>query len=285
MRCLTYDNTFNYIFMNQHYGILCKVHFEHLYFTSSHFTGYKLIPTDESRSLFLKYGLIIKYQPDGFIILFTNSFDGSLRDRESMLKEINTVQFSFHVTDPYFYIYTGNLPVNLGKIFFWLSNFDEKTQVVRESNLLHMSEFVSERDMKSSADASIFSGYIEIRFDVQLKEDLYIRFLNRSTYWRYILVSEHLREFEKPAIFDKANKKLFSPPEIIELPNGKTGIAFTSAEAIALTQQSDNHFRLVVNYDETTKQFERELISILPGPGLGAVIKLNDGNFMSEIYI
>ena len=270
--------------MNVSYEKLFKVYFEHKYFTDGRFTGYKLFPTEQSRSLMLKEGLILKSLPDGFFILFANPFEGSHRDRESMLKKNITLQFLFQIDDPLFYEYTGNLPSSLDKRIFWFSNFDKKQQVWRDSNLLHLSEFVSENDIELSADSLHYFGYIEIRFEVHLKEDLYIRFLNRATHWRYILMGEYLQKFEKLTILDKANQKLFSGPKIIELSGGNKGIAFTSTEAIVLTQQSDKHFQLVVNYDEITKHFETELISKLPVPSLQN-FKLNDGSIISEIFV
>ncbi len=254
--------------MNARFEKLFKVHVEHKYFGDFRFNGCRIIPTEESESLFATYGLLYRSEPAGFIVYFETTFEGNNRDRESLLKEIITLQFSFQIIDPSFYQYTGNLPDKLVKRIFWFSNFDEKQQVLRQSNLLHVSEFVAETEVRPSPDSLNYFGYIEIQFDVHLKEDLYIRFLNKSTYWRYLIVNKHLQKFEKLAILDQANQQLFSGPEIVELPDGTKAIAFTSAEPIALTQQSDKHFQLVENYDEMTNHFERKLIPRLPDPSL-----------------
>lgn len=271
--------------MDFNYEKLFTVHVEHMYFADFHFSGYKIFPTAATQTLFHQYDLILKLQPGGFLILFANSFEGSNRDRESVLKELITLQFTFQISDPSFYNYTGNLPDNIDKRIFWFSNLDEIQQDWRKSDLLHTFEFVSESEMKPSPHALNYTGYIEIKFGVHIQEDLYIRFLNRSTYWRYIFIGENFQKFENLVILDKDNQQLFSGPEIVELPGGRKGIAFTSIEPIALTQRYNKYFQLVVNYDETTSHFENKLLSNLPVPSPQMTPKFDDGNIISEIFI
>jgi len=249
---------------------LLKIHVEHKYFDGFPFSGYRLSPSKETQSLFLKYGLKVKSQSGSLLVYFENPFEGSNRDRASVLKEQITLQFHLEITDPSFYQYTGNLPHHLSKIIFWFSNFKEDQQVLSTSNLLHLSEFVSESDIKPSPDASHYFGHIAIQFDVDLKEDFYIRFLNKSTHWRYIFVSDHLLDHEQLAVVDVNNQILFSEPEIVTFPNGLKGIAITSAEPIALLQHTNVHFRLVDHYDASTNHFEKEWISKLPDPPLSS---------------
>lgn len=262
--------------MSSHYNKLFQVHVEHKYFSNLRFTGFNFLPTAETRSLFLKYGMLLKLQPDGFIISYAGEFEGEKRNRASVLMKGLRLQISFQLTDSSFYQYTGNLPDISVKKTFRFSNFDEKNQAVRKSDLLHLSEFVTESDIKQTAASIKDDGYIEIYLDDHLEEDLYIRFLNRSTYWRYIIGSKPLRDYKNMAILGKGQNGRFSSPEIVALPDGSTAIAFVSDEHIALTQQDDKHFRLVADYDATTGHFGKELVSHLPVPFLADFSKLEE---------
>lgn len=253
--------------MDTPYDKLFKIQVEHKYFAEDRFTGFKLIPTAENRALYLKYGLLLKQESDGFIVLFATHFEGETRDKASLLKEISALQFELQLTDHSFYGFTENLPSGPEKWVFWLSNYDEKQQARRTSNLLHTSEFVSESDLKPSHKPLSYDGYIDIQLGNNLQDVLYIRFLNKSTLWRYvIIVHEDLLQFEKLAVLDKANQKRFLGPEIVELPNGSKGFAFTSTEPIPLTQHPNTHFQLVGHYKDSTSTFEKVLIPQLPTP-------------------
>jgi hypothetical protein len=256
--------------MSSHYNKLFQVRVEHKYFSNLRFTGFNFFPTAETRSLFLKYGLLLKLQPDGFMVSYAGEFEGAMRNRAAVLMKGLRLQISCQLTDTSFYQYTGNLPDVSVKKTFRFSNFDEKKQAVRKSDLLHLSEFVAESEIRQPAGSNKDDGYIEIYLDDHLEEDLYIRFLNRSTYWRYIIVSEHLQQSGNLAIVDMENKKLFSGPESVTLPDGLKGITFIADEPIAISQKTSRHFQLVADYDETTKHFERVLIPQLPAPSLSA---------------
>jgi hypothetical protein len=262
--------------MSVRYEKLFEVHFEHQFFTDLRFTGFNLFPVPETRSLFLQYGLVLKLQAGSCIILFANPFEGSLRDRASVLKEGMILRFNFQVSDSSFYGYTGNLPDGFINRTFMFSNFDDKQQVIRKTNLLHLGDFVSESEMKQSAKSFNGDGCLEIHFDDDLQEDLYIRFLNRSMHWRYIIVSDHLQQSGNLAIVNMENKKLFSGPETVTLPDGSKAISFLAQEPIAITQKAGRHFQLVADYDETTKHFDRVLIAQLPAPSLSSGSKDNE---------
>ena len=220
---------------------LFSVYFEHQYFTDNAFTGFAISPTEESASLFKKYGLIIKPEKNSFTLLFNTFFEGYSGDKVSLLKENITLRFCMDLLDPLFYQYTGNIPTDHGQRIFHFSNFDKKQQTSSNSNLLHATEYVSEREADLLTDFEILPtvnslhhfGYIDIRFNVQIAEKMYVRFSPRSTYWCYILISAYFQQFEELAIIDKDGQNLFAGPEKIDLPDGKEGIAFTSSEPIA----------------------------------------------------
>lgn len=271
-----------------------SVYFEHKYFADNYFTGFAISPTEESVSLLKKYSLIFKHEKNSFTILFNTFFDGYSRNKASLLKENIALRFCIELIDPLFYQYTGNMPNNHGKRIFCFSNFDEKQQISKNSDLLHATEYVSESEAKlltnfemlPMLNSSHYFGYIDIRFNVHLAEIMYVRFLNRSTHWCYILIGEYFQQFEKMAIIDSTDQKLFTGPEKVELPDGREGIAFTSFEPIALTQQK-KLFQLGDNYDQINKHFKTKLISMLPNPDLISISKIDDGNEhnISNIYI
>ncbi len=254
--------------MNLRFQKLFQVHVEHMYFADLLFSAFKIVPTEESLSLLSKYGLIYKSLKDGFIICFEKRFEAHNLIRESLLKELITLKFSLEITDPAFHTYTGNLPDDPVRKMFRFSNFDEEQHVPVTSELLHKTEFVAQSDIASSPALLNYFGDIEIQFHPHLKADLYIRFLNRSEPWRYIIVSEDPHKLENSAILDKANEQVFSGPEPVELPDGKKGIAFTSVGPIALTQYKKTGFRLVSNFDRITKHYQSALTDNLPYPSV-----------------
>ncbi|TAH05093.1 MAG: hypothetical protein EAZ16_03490 [Sphingobacteriales bacterium] len=253
--------------MNSTYTKLFKVQVEHLYFDDLQFNGCKFSPSATSSALFIKHGFVIKKQADGFIVFFVNPFEGNNRIRETVLKNMFRLQFFMHLTEPSFYNHTANLPNNFSNQYFSLNNFDDDVrQIIRNSNLLHQSEFVTETEIKQQTDSSNYFGSIEIQFDLALKEDFYIRFLNKKIHWRYIIVNTDVLQLEKLAILDSANKNVFSAPELVTLPNGVKGWAFTSNQPIANTQRKYPTFQLVTNYNETTNTFEKKILHSLPIP-------------------
>jgi hypothetical protein len=267
--------------MSPHYIKLFEVHFEHKYFSDGRLNGVKILPSAETQSLFVRYELVLKPQADGFIVFFAETFEGVKRDREVVLNKIIKLQFTFQFADPSFYTYTGNIPDDTVNKIFRFSNFDEKRKIVKKSPLLHVADFVGETEIQQPRSNFNSNGYIDVYLHDQLDEDLFIRFMNRSTYWHYTIVSSYFQGVENMAIIDKTNQKIFSGPESVVLPNGSKGITFSAYDPHPLTERYDNSFRLVAGYDETTRQFERQLVARLPGPALQNITKLKH----SDIFI
>jgi hypothetical protein len=260
---------------------LFKVPIEHKYFADLCFNKCKIWPSSKSALLFKKYALVYEQVNSGFIVYYNTIFEGKYRNRESVLKEVFTLQFHFNITDPLFYAYT-NIPNSHANNCIWLSNFEESIQIVKTSDLLHISEYVSESDLKPSpADNLNNFGYIEIKVADELKEDLHIRFLNNNIYWRYIITS--LQKFDNLSIVDEANQIQFSEPEIVELADGTRRYILNAVEAILCEEKSNMQLRLVANYNKITNHFEEVLISKLPNATLNFIVA--DGKIISEIYV
>lgn len=265
--------------MNQ-YSTLFQIHLEHRYFQNTLLHGLSLSPTKESHALFNNHGLVLKEQQGVYTIYFANPHEGIERDRESVLQVIGSLQFMLTISDPLFRTYTGNLDVTLDKKILWFTNFDEQQHALKTSNVLHISEFVSESDVRPIPDTLHCFGLIEIRMGANLPQDFYIRFLNRSIHWRYLIVDTGLQNHEKIVILGEGNEKRFSEPEEVDLHDGSKGIAFTSIEPIAITQRSE-HFDLISYFDENASHSGKTLLKGLPTPDLSTLSNLA----MFDIYV
>ncbi|HOY14597.1 MAG TPA: hypothetical protein PLY70_15730 [Saprospiraceae bacterium] len=253
--------------MASNFNKLFQVTIKHHYFGDLPFTGFNILPTKECRSILSDFGLVLKPNVDGFMVFFAATLNGTTQTRDSVLKNGFTLGFTLQITDPLFYTYTANLPSDFRKKAIWLSNFDDNQQDYRKSDLLHVSEYVSESDIKPSLDP-LNHGQIDIWCDEQLKESFHICFLNNSKHWKYIIVGEQLHQLEKLAILDQTAQKVFSAPEKVQLPDGKTGLSFASKQPIAVYQKYNEFYQLVSNYDELTNHFDKKLIGKLPTPSL-----------------
>lgn len=266
--------------MSSTFDLLFRVNINHHYFGDLPFTGFNIVPTKDCRSILSEFGLVLKPNVDGFMIIFDTAFNGTTRSREAVLKNGFTLDFTLQITDPLFYTYTAYLAADFRKKAIWLSNFDDNQQDYRKSDLLHDSEYVSESDIKPSLDP-LNHGHIEIWCYEHLKESFHICFLNNSKHWKYIIVGEQLPQQEKLAILNHASQKAFSEPEKVQLPDGKMGLSFTSKQPIAVYHKYNEFFQLVSNYDELTNHFDKKLISKLPTPSLS----IHSDYFETMVYL
>ncbi|MBK8392006.1 MAG: hypothetical protein IPL23_23220 [Saprospiraceae bacterium] len=262
------------------FDLLFRVNIKHHYFGDLPFTGFNILPTKECRLILSEFGLVLKPNVDGFMVIFATAFNGTTRSRDAVLKNGFTLDFTLQITDPLFYTYTAYLAADFRKKAIWLSNFDDNQQDYRKSDLLHDSEYVSESDIKSSLDP-LNHGHIEMWCDEHLKESFYICFLNNSKHWKYIIVGEQLPQQEKLAILNHASQKAFSEPEKVQLPDGKMGLSFTSKQPIAVYHKYNEFFQLVSNYDELTNHFDKKLIGKLPTPSLS----IHSDYFETIVYL
>ena len=106
---------------------------------------------------------------------------------------------------------------------------------------------------------------IDIRMHKDLENILEISFSSYSTYWCYVLSTDHLQELVNPAIVNKETKEAFTGPELIRLSETQTAPAFFSSKPIPYHERVKNMFQLVEEYNKETLSYKM-VWPVLPGP-------------------
>jgi hypothetical protein len=98
-----------------------------------------------------------------------------------------------------------------------------------------------------------------------LEGNYQIAFQPPSTWWNYILVSDHLKELNNPAIINTGTKENFAGPSTIRLRDDRAGLSFVSPAPIGLKQEPAATCMLVENFDPATGKY-KVVLPTLPGP-------------------
>jgi hypothetical protein len=266
------------------FNILVKVNCSHSYFYDGVFNGFAIKVTDGANKIFNNHDLIMKPFNGGFYILYDQNFAGTTRTREDVLKEKLTLDFTLVLTDPLFYNYTADAPAQIDQSIYLFNNS------LNPSGSLHSGDFVSEDDVQP---LSFFNEQFFVKpfaklilaLNSSLQNEYTIKFNARSTYWRYILMSNYLQELNSPAIIDTDSTNAFGAPLKVDLPGNQQVNAFTSDKALQLSQRPVKAFQLAENYEPSSTKY-RVVIRSLPYPDISAISRLpNSTSNFSDIFI
>lgn len=271
--------------MDIKYSILFRVDFRHAYFADDIPDCFSVRPTADTEKFLLNNGMLLKVKHGGFMIAFESHNNGQAYTGDSILASGETLTFAVSLKDPLFFNYTAVEAADIGTSAFYFHNHN----TAGRSSSLHASEYAGAEDLVPAKDLpqQFFTkpfALIEIRLNDAYTGDYEIRFKEKSTYWRYLLVSDHLRELDKPAVLN--GSIVFTGPVEMELPGKKTALAFESGIPVSIRQRSEKTFQLVENYDAGSNK-GKTVIKTLPHPDINIVSKLNTDNSKeySEIVI
>jgi hypothetical protein len=271
--------------MNVKYSILFRVNFRHSYFADGMLKCFSVKPTADTEKFLLSNGMLLKATQDGFMIAFESFNNGTAYTSEEILASNETLTFALSLNDPLFFNYTAIEATDIGTSVFYFHNHDP----VARSSSLHASEYAGAEDIIPVKDLPqhFFNkpfALVEIQLNHLHTEEYLIRFKEKSTYWRYLLVSDHLRELHKPAVLN--GSVVFKGPVEIELPGKRMALAFESGIPVSIRQRSEKTFQLVESYDADSNK-GKTVIKALPHPDINIISKLNtqDRKEYSEIVI
>lgn len=272
--------------MNIAFGTLFTVVFEHGYFTGSRLECMAVSPDQQSASAIQRNGLLFKPLKNGFTVLYESVMAGKPRTREAALEQALELRFVITLNDPYFFNYTALNATDLTGSLCYFNN------ISHPAGALHAGEFASEQEVvtvKSVNGESFVKpfGLIDIRLSAGLPEQYTIRFRERSTYWRYLVISQHLKELNSPAVL--GNNHPFKGPEPMVLPDRRSALAFVSVNPISIKESGNDTFQLVENYDPAAGKY-KVVLKTLPLPDVRAISRLQPrdaaGEYSySEIFI
>lgn len=264
--------------MNFKFDILFEVQFRHQYLENDLFHGITVVPEEETTLKMKRLGMVYKTQPGGFLIGYDSSFASQPRNRQELLKEVFTLSFRLNLVDLGLYNYTEHLPQHISGSIFHFTNYSIPGGEVIQGSLLHRDDYVSEKELDDRKEIKelYFSkpfGRISILLHPNLEKSFTIHFAAKATYWQYILQSEHLMNLQKPAIINKATKKIFLGPVPVKLSENKQGLAFVSEEPIVLTKMPNRKFHLVENYESGNERY-KIIMAVLPNPDINQISAL-----------
>ncbi|WP_179412983.1 hypothetical protein HDF19_11305 [Mucilaginibacter sp. E4BP6] len=270
--------------MQSAFDILVKVNCSHSYFYDGIFSGFSIKVTDGTNKILQNHDLIMRPFNGGFYILYDQNFAGTTRTREDVLNETLTLDFTLILTDPLFYNYTADAPVQIDQSIYFFNNS------LNLAGSLHTDDFVSENDVQpltyftEQFFVKPFAKLI-LALNSGLQNEYTIKFNAKSTYWRYILMSNYLQELNNPAIIDADSTNAFGIPAKVNLPGNLQVNAFTSGDALPLSQRPAKAFQLAENYETSSSKY-RVVIRSLPYPDISAISRLpNSSSNFSDIFI
>ncbi len=256
--------------MNIEYDILTTVSFKHRYFSDLKFSGLQVVPDNDSTHTMINHGLVFKSSRDGFRIFF-DSGDG--KQKAEVINSNITLRFVLTLTDPLFYNYTSDFTKNLASGICYFHNIPGKRQEASSDFALHTGDFVSEKDVMNVTDfdKDYFTkpfGVIDLAITEALLDEYSISFHEKETYWRYVLVSDHLKHLTDPAVVYET--ELFDGPKKIALPDKREAVTFESTSPIGIFQLPKKIFKLVENYDAATLKY-KVVLNTLPLPDVNTL--------------
>lgn len=267
------------------FDILVKVNCSHSYFFNGIFNGFTVKPADATSRALQNHDLLMKPFNGGFYILYNQNFAGTTRTRQDVLNEKLTLDFTLVLNDTLFYNYTADAPAQIDQSIYFFNN------TLNTNGLLHANEFVSESDVQpvSYFKEQFFVkpfAKLTLAISSDLQNEYTIKFKARSTYWRYILMGNYLQELNSPAIIDADSTNAFGVPAKIDLPGNRQVNAFTSGQALQLSQRPAKAFQLAENYENGSSKY-KVVIRSLPYPDISAISRLpnNSSSNFSDIFI
>lgn len=269
--------------MNSHYSILFRVNFRHAYFAGEVPDCFSVKPTVETERFMLNHGLLFKTKHDGFTIAFESYRNGTEYTAGSILGQEESLMFVLSLRDALFFNYTDATAKDVGSSVFFFQNRESASSLLHASDYAGSADIVPVKELPYPFFNKPFA-LIALQLNKVKTEEYTLRFREKSTYWRYLLVSDHLRELHKPAVLN--GSVVFKGPVDIELPNKKHALAFESESPVSIRQRSDKTFQLVENYDADSNK-GKTVIRTLPHPDINLVSKLNSSDVKeySEIMI
>lgn len=277
--------------MASSFNILTGITITHSYFPNEIPAGFSFVPTDATKHLLLRLGLVFRSTANIASIYYDAQFAGMPRTRDEVLVNEETFVFNLANTDSSFLNYTGNIEAgNISKSLFLFRNLSLDGSI-REG--LTSAEFVSPDDIipVDQMEEAFFNkpfGQLRIKLHKDLSTSLQIKFQAKSTYWRYILTSEHLKTLVNPAVVHKETRQAFIGPEDFVLPDQRAAIVFRSATPVQMTALPNKSFQLLENYEPASGR-GRVIIGMMPNPSNSAISHLPDGGTeklnYSEIFL
>ncbi|MES2328697.1 MAG: hypothetical protein V4539_03775 [Bacteroidota bacterium] len=269
--------------MANQFDTLLTVGFVHDYFGGDGYAAFTISPSADTQNDLLRMGFIFKVQHAGFRIVFDTQFQGSPRNRAEALKTPIELIFNLNNNDPNFLIYTGGVAESgsgdISKSLFCFTNRTVGSDIFRHT--LQEKDTVSGSEMIPLAEypEKFFSkpfGQVRIILHEGMEQSFQICFGAKSTHWRYLLVSDYLKQLVSPAVINRETGEAFIGPESIALPGNGEALAFYSVSPVMLTAKPNKSFQLVENYEVDTGRF-RVVKGMLPNPTAGAISNLPGG--------
>jgi len=243
---------------------LFKVEFRHHYYgPGGLYHGIQVSPVAKTQQVILNNHCLFRPFSDGFIIAHETEAANRDQSRTAILKTGVELVFRLDLPDTSFYSYTGNLPGNITDLMFDFRNYDPADNSWRKNGRLHKDDCVGKVDMNDSFLKDYHTkpfGQVSIKLnpdpDYDFPQKFIVQFDTLSTYWQYILRSDHLQSLKDPAILDRSNQTVFEAAVELILPDGMKVLSIVSKDPVPLTSTPQRNYRLVCNFNAADNSFK-----------------------------
>jgi hypothetical protein len=285
---------------------LVATQYRHGYFKSQLCPCLSVRPAGGGLREMINHGLMIRPKPGGFDLLFDTRHAGNQRTRTDILELHIVIRLLLRLDDPDFYNYTAPPPADIGNQVFYFYNRPHSSFLHADEQVSASDLFFFDRRRVSPNASGAFGprpgdsdlpgdkwilkspgkvivlentegrsfekpfAILDLLLQPGLEENYQIAFQPPSTWWNYILVSDHLKELSNPAIINTGTKENFAGPSTIRLRDDRAGLSFISPAPIGLKEEPAAACMLVENFDPATGKY-KVVMPTLPGPDIRMV--------------
>ena len=279
---------------------LVATQYRHGYFKNQLCPCLSVRPAGGGLREMINHGLMIRPGPGGFELLYDARHAGNQRTRVDILELDIVIRLLLRLDDPDFYNYTAPSPADIGKQVFYFYNRPHSSFLHADEQVSADDLFFFDRRridnppgafgprpgdsdlpgdkwiLKSPGKEIVLENtegrtfekpfaILDLLLQPGLEENYQIAFQPPSTWWNYILVSDHLKELNNPAIINTGTKENFAGPSTIRLRDDRAGLSFVSPAPIGLKEDPAATCMLVENFDPATGKY-KVVLPTLPGP-------------------
>ena len=264
---------------------LFQLRIQHSYFSDGVYQPCRVAADGRTQEIIKRYGLISRMSY-GAYGLYTSSQEETSVLVRYLNDQLDGEPLRFLLTsDAAQFSYITNLPPT------WVGQVELSTKAVRtDGTAIQFIPSLSGRTVDKQNVIGIVSVFPEDLLAIGCGAANYrISFQSRSLHWHYYLVNRSQTKLHRPAVRNKNH--IFIGPDPIVLPNGESGLCFTSGEMKFPLQQVptvmfDLMDRLPASMGSEGESVEHCLIQGLPTPVEADLKRADTGSdVVSAMYV
>ncbi|MEM6685395.1 MAG: hypothetical protein AAF617_06320 [Bacteroidota bacterium] len=270
--------------MSTTYTSLFKLSVAHSYYASGLCECMRYEATQETNSIFQKYGMLLRIEQSGFeVYTTTNQALETYLNYVSQVSQQTAFVFSGIVTDANFHNFT-NVPMDEIGV---LSYESDQTLSEASSETIQLQETFIQKDSTQKA----LSITIKIADIIQWQQtsdhvQFNIQLQARETQWNYYIINNSNQEYNKLEIQSTEPTIAFTGSTAVTLQNGQNALLFTSNNPqIPLKNEVTYQFNLINTRKTIAGERQEIVVKGLPIPNPQNLQIQDDLTIASLMYV